>query len=603
MIPVPVPVRWKQYEKQIYKQVLSLPMEIQNALAMSLPGEDLSETSFWSELFVEKPHLNPTLISELDKLKEEDGGVVEAHIDRQFQNWGLSVKTIPAVTFVPRTRKGISRIIRWAKKRSLRVRCAGYRHTWSPQYADGDQVLISLLPLKVSERLPAWEPAMQNEHFQYAKFLGEDGTSGLCEFGAATTMEQIRVWSTDMSPGGGQCRWSLPLNVVMVEITLVGAVISTCHGAGRRHKTLADLVHTIEYIDHEGRVQKSTDRKQLQALAGSFGLIGVVVSLVMRLVPMEYVTLQHQKLPLEQGIPRLDPADANEAIIAAQAEFERHCRDDYYCEWFWFAQQKEMFLNCFNPGGNPANVKHYPSEWLALNQWIQSWIAERVLKSATLALVPDHSEAKVLGDIAMRFMPESKEEEEAEVNYLSDALHIRRGIANLPVRNFEVEIPLYELLSTNGQTDYRLCNRAWNDAIDVVHSFGDESPLRLTLEMRIMGDSDILLAAQHGNKFGTISIEVVTTMTVPFELWIRFVQQLINRWFEYKNPHTGEYLNVRPHLSKEWFYGDLRVRNETMIDYVHRVYDTPMKQFKERIGGRVPPIFQNHFWAAFEDPL
>lgn len=77
--------------------------------------------------------------------------------------------------------------------------------------------------------------------------------------------------------------------------------------------------------------------------------------------------------------------------------------------------------------------------------------------------------------------------------------------------------------------------------------------MRLTLELRIMGGSNILLAPQYGNEpWGTASIEVLTVPdAVTDSEWGGFVQRVADAWMSYEG-EGGKKLNVRPHWAKEW---------------------------------------------------
>lgn len=78
------------------------------------------------------------------------------------------------------------------------------------------------------------------------------------------------------------------------------------------------------------------------------------------------------------------------------------------------------------------------------------------------------------------------------------------------VRDMEFEIPVPALPGTADQPDWSVVRRAWWDVIELVYSETD-SPMRLCLELRIMRDSDVLVAPQRGNgKLGNASIEVLT---------------------------------------------------------------------------------------------
>lgn len=112
-----------------------------------------------------------------------------------------------------------------------------------------------MLPLEVVDQLPALEPPIDpTNELQGIKVVGtiEEGgtTKALCKIGAATTNEQFRRWRLDSS--GGNLKWTVPLNVIMVEITWGGSNGPICHGAGWRHQTLSDLVYEIEFVNAKG---------------------------------------------------------------------------------------------------------------------------------------------------------------------------------------------------------------------------------------------------------------------------------------------------------------------------------------------------------------
>ena len=84
--------------------------------------------------------------------------------------------------------------------------------------------------------------------------MEEDGvTKALCRIGAATTNEQFRRWCLDER--GGDWAWTVPLNVIMVEITWGGSNAPICHGAGLRNRTLSDLVTEVEFVNARGELQ------------------------------------------------------------------------------------------------------------------------------------------------------------------------------------------------------------------------------------------------------------------------------------------------------------------------------------------------------------
>ena len=116
----------------------------------------------------------------------------------------------------------------------------------------------------------------------------------------------------------------------------------------------------------------------------------------------------------------------------------------------------------------------------------------------------------------------------------------------------EFEIPLPPLASDPSKPDLSIVQRAWWDVIKLVYREAEEgrSPMRLTMELRIMGGSDMLMAPQHGNDLGTASIEVLTMLNAVPEQWAAFKQEVADIWMGYEV--NGAKLNARPHWAKEW---------------------------------------------------
>jgi hypothetical protein len=122
------------------------------------------------------------------------------------------------------------------------------------------------------------------------------------------------------------------------------------------------------------------------------------------------------------------------------------------------------------------------------------------------------------------------------------------------VRDMEYQIPIPYLKPVPGaplKPDLSIVQRAWWDVINLVYA-DSSSPMRLTMELRIMAGSDIIMAPQRGNEWGTASIEVLSLPdAVADGEWAGFCQKVSDLWMGYKDAE-GKLLNVRPHWAKEW---------------------------------------------------
>src|SRR5262249_24857187 len=68
------------------------------------------------------------------EVREGDGKPMLNLQNAVFRNWGRTVENTPALTFLPRTKKGVANLVKWASAHGKKVRVAGYRHTWESLY-------------------------------------------------------------------------------------------------------------------------------------------------------------------------------------------------------------------------------------------------------------------------------------------------------------------------------------------------------------------------------------------------------------------------------------------------------------------------------------
>lgn len=611
----------------------TLPDTVQRLLEEVIPQHNLSDHS---RLFLPGLHAVGAGLSTRDfpEIREADGAFLKCLPGHDFRNWEATVYNRPLVTFVPRTTAAVCSIIKWATRHHLRVRCSAFRHTWTNVFSESGQVLISLLPLALTELLPsppsfALDPSQDDEtgyaglseadarrhklpwhEFNTIEIVSQSSRHCDCRIGAGVTNEQLRRWCE--SPRGGNARWTLPFSVVMVEISVVGTVLTMSHGAGLQHQTLSDLVVSLEFVNFLGEPQILRDPELLKCAAGSFGIIGVVTHVTLRLDAMTYARLVPTKLPLGVAIPF--PLSSKAELPAphhlserehhsAQAAFEERCQD-YYCEWFWFPYQKEVWVHTWQNNGRKEDVVDFLDKWTALSHWAQAWVAQMVNESSAFKRLPGKTQAELFAHASLALLPsyvtgappaEHKKTKQVTTaaahatssgatsagvtTLLSNALHFRRGISNMRVRNCEIEIPIPGRLNDKGkeEADWTLCNRAFWDAISLIEKRPD-APVRVALEMRIMGNSSALLAPQFGNHFGTCSIEVLTNMNTTDTEWKSFSQELIDTWSQYTD-RFGRPLNLRPHWCKEW--QGLSLRGMPIADYLKQyAYAQQLPRFR-----------------------
>ncbi|KAH9914605.1 uncharacterized protein B0H18DRAFT_1044638 [Fomitopsis serialis] len=516
-----------------------------------------------------------------------------------FSNWGKTVSYDPGYTLVIRTIRGVCEVVKWAAKKGKKVRVAGFRHTWGELFGAQGDVMIMFLPIESLTKLPYKQPPSdwktELSGIEVVKSVaGRAAPSGhaFCKIMAGTTNDQLREWSFNNKT------WSIPFNVIMVEITFGGSNAPICHGSGFSSTTLSDLVVEITYVDAHGELQTVNDPDELRAASGCFGLLGVVVSITLQLDAMGVAELVPVHTPLPLAIPppkgyaipkqvqsMIEKSKITEAQLEdARTDFVRRCEEDYYLEWFWFPYQEHVWINTWKKypmTPKDGNLDPYPGDsWFdgVKSQELQSTAAEVVTSFFLWKDVPGYMQAWLFGVASMAAMPNITDPKKAIKTYVSEAVHFRRGIQNFRCWDTEWEVPVP---SIQGKRDYDAIQRAWWDGISAMYSQAHDAPARIALEMRLTGASDVILAPQRTNALGTVSIEVLTTLATPKDMWADFMQLVADKWTGYDSKGADDRrLLPRPHWAKQW--DGLQVRGKPVVQYLKEdAYGEAFVEFRD----------------------
>jgi hypothetical protein len=140
---------------------------------------------------------------------------------------------------------------------------------------------------------------------------------------------------------------------------------------------------------------------------------------------------------------------------------------------------------------------------------------------------------------------------------------------------FQLNIPIPD--DGEGNPDWTIIQKAWWDCQDLIKSYEaqDLYPMDYAMEMRLLSDSDMLLAPYYGNKHGTVSVEICSSALVPKDVWEDFKVDLATVWSKYKD-HKDQPLKMRPHWAKEL---PLSVGGQDITEYLRQVYSDQMGPF------------------------
>ena len=560
---------------------------------------------------------------------------IKHYVEMPFDNWGDNIHNSPLVTFVPKSKNEVIQIVKWANKHGKRVRCSGYRHTWNNMYSDDNEVLICMIPLEQSamQQENLFDHYPQNAHDDNTNDLlniellkspiNSDINQGLVKIGASVNNEAFRKWCI-------RNNIAIPMNVIMVEITLGGSNAPICHGSGINNKTLSDIVYAIEVVDYKGRLRnfnRIQHPKEMTVLSGSFGLCGVIVSLTLEVNNISYAVLEPYKPLLHEGIPRPEGIVDEMGNPSKQFDlFRKLVLDYYYNEFFWFPPSDRLWINCWKNNGSEKDAEEYPSHIETHIHEVSSMLGE-FANNTLFKLFPDKLQQNIFSHMAMAGLPGPEVKSINDVNndekvttQIMNGLHFRRGIHNMKVRDYELEIPIpNDPYRGNDKPvpDLQFVSELWWIGIDLINEYKSKEkyPIQVALEMRIMsGSSRVLMAPQKGNKW-TCAIEVLTTTNIPQKEWVGFVNELNKRWF---NSSMIEKLKMqglfcRPHWAKEW--DTLILDDMPSIDYVKKIYYDEINEFnyvKKDLNLDPLGMFSNklfdemfdiHFFPEHYDPI
>ena len=106
----------------------------------------------------------------------------------------------------------------------------------------------------------------------------------------------------------------------------------------------------MEVVTANGELRTVSDPAQLRAVAGCFGLAGIVTAVTLRLDAMTYARFHPKKIRMADSIPR-PGADPESPEFRRMVDL---CTNHYYAEFFWFpnhGEEEGYWENCWNNDG------------------------------------------------------------------------------------------------------------------------------------------------------------------------------------------------------------------------------------------------------------
>jgi hypothetical protein len=328
----------------------------------------------------------------------------------------------------------------------------------------------------------------------------------------------------------------------------------------------------VRYVDHNGHVVElklSDNEEKFRAVVGSLGLFGILISVDFHLLKGKHIARFNPKALLrDDGIPRI--GDLREQLVK---DYESDALK-FYSEWFWFPGSSKVWINCWDEEiDEQEKGEDFPGHWQA----VQESILTRL--SGVLHVLGAHpkKQTAIFSNSAMHFLPTHPMNLQ-----LCDTLHFRRGIHTLPVQDVEADIEIPEI---DGKIDLDFVRQLWWTSIDAIdeEKKNGNYPVRVALEMRLMGGSKTTLATQYGNKW-TCAIEVLSFLETPG--FLGFAEKLVDRWYRISH---GRKCKLRLHWAKQW----VKVNGMEYIDFLKVDMKDQLDRFKKEVPKEAWELFSN----------
>ena len=300
-------------------------------------------------------------------------------------------------------------------------------------------------------------------------------------------------------------------------MTVAGVAVSLSHGAGTGRPGLADSVVALTYLDAHGDLQRLTEVDEVAAFLSTLGLLGIIVSVRLRLVRVERV-LAPLQVPIAD-LRLLLPPPGEDLPISAKSLFEDSDYQQFFLPRAAGNQTSQSLL--------PTTGTFWKSEPGAEDQdWVTISLAGKVLGALFGRCKAFHLmealKAKLLGRRWISTV---------------DALHPYCDSPKFRVTEFAFPI----LIQTTGEgktTNFSFVQKAVWDALDVADCLKEKGIDGLTdhLDVRLVAPSSIPLAPypKISGVWGWAGVVLAASEHTTENDWVTLVEAVVERWTSYE---------------------------------------------------------------------
>ncbi|KAJ8311429.1 hypothetical protein KUTeg_010784 [Tegillarca granosa] len=467
--------------------------------------------------------------------------------EESFSNWCGNQTNTSVFAARPQNLQHIQTLVKYARDKKWRVRCAGRKHSWSPLFADEGQMLLYM-------------DQMESDYPNGERIL---------DVLAGVPLEDLKKFELNN-------KVNLPCNTVLTVVQLVSVVVSGCHGVGWNFQTPADYVTKIRIVNSFGElVTYSTDNmSQLRAVVTSYGLFGVVYDVRITMFPQKNAKV-------------LNTYNTVSEIYYKPENMKTLVEGNQSVEMFWLPFNS-FPTSEYNPKNdkiwirliNQTDVTHVlePKSYYE-NQSHWALVTETALNKYT-PILNNNPELFTFADwVSFHLIKDELYPEKTIYQEFPNAVHWRPHLEIGVVYDMEFAFDF--------KGDYGMICRAIQFVMDKVVSYHKikKYPLNVVLEMRWMAYSDAYMCPavignpKNGGSGHVVYLEILSV--IGTEGWEDFCKEIGTEWMKYGGV---------PHLAKQWSF-------LPGIDaHIRQMFGSNMVQFlKELKASKADPdgIFQN----------
>lgn len=238
---------------------------------------------------------------------------------KRWRNWAENITAMPTYYHEPKTVQEIQNIVDSCRIRGTSLRVTGAAHSFSAVAQPEDEVL-SLQNLR---GLISYDPEAMEARMWAGTYLYE----------AAPLLETIGMAFENMGDIQAQ--------------TIAGAISTGTHGTGKAFGSLSNQIIAWTWIDGLGNTHhhRRSDNQLSKALSLSLGLLGVLVDVTIKTIPLYSLQVENTKQLFDDALSQW----------RTDLEVNRHI------EWFYFpgtekVQVKKTNLIPFERQSKPSKV-------------------------------------------------------------------------------------------------------------------------------------------------------------------------------------------------------------------------------------------------------